>query len=135
MRPPIQVRFSKEDYQEAPNWFGRFLQPLNQFIEQTVQVLSRNVSLGDNIQARVFTTSYTTDAAYATGTFEPIRFSWGGASFPAVVLVSNVTRDDGAVQLTSVGTPTWRFNDGSVVITYVPGLAASTKYSLTFLVI
>lgn len=135
MRPPIQVRFSKEDYQEAPNWFGRFLQPLNQFIEQSVQVLSRNVSLGDNIQARTFTTSYTTDAAYATGTFEPIRFSWGGTSFPAAVFVTNITRDDNTTQLTSVGTPTWRFNDGSVVVTYVPGLAASTKYSLTFLVI
>lgn len=135
MRPPIQTRFSKEDYQEAPAWFGRFLQPLNQFIEQTVAVFSRNVSLGDNIQARVFTTTFQTDAAYATGTFETIRFSWTGASLPAAVFITSISRTDGTPILTSVGTPAWRFSDGNVSITYVPGLAASTKYSITILVI
>ena len=135
MRPPIQTRFTKEDYQEAPAWFGRFLTPLNQFIEQTVQVFTKNVALGDNIQARIFTTNFQTPAGYATGDFDTIKFSWAGSSLPVAVIITTISKADGSALLTSVGTPTWRFGDGSINVTYVPGLAASTKYSATFLAI
>lgn len=133
MRPPIYKRLSREDFQDAPNWIDRLLLPLNQFMESTTNIFSKNISLGDNIQARSFTLSLTTTASYTTGTFEPVKFSWGGASLPTFVQVTSITKDDGTPFLGSVGTPAWRYVDG-VVISYVPGLADSSKYSVTFLV-
>lgn len=133
MRPPIYKRLSREDFQDAPNWIDRLLLPLNQFMESTTNIFSKNISLGDNIQARSFTLNLTTSATYTTGTFEPVKFSWGGSSLPTFVQVTSITKDDGTPFLGSVGTPAWRYVDG-VVISYVPGLADSTKYSVTFLV-
>jgi len=134
MKPPIFSRMSREDYQEAPAWFGRFLIPLQQFMEQTQALFTKNIALGENIQARQYTTNFTTAAGYATGTFENITFSWSGSSLPNAVLITSITHADGTPFLGSTGTPQWRY-DGGVVITYVPGLAAGTKYSITFLVI
>lgn len=134
MKPPIYKRLTLEDFRDGPAWLGRLFQVLNDFMQQTSAVLTNNVAFGENILARSFTATLNTPADYATGGFAPIRFSWPGSTFPNAVLITNVSRLDGAVFTGSVGTPTWSFNNG-VQVNYVPGLAPSTSYSITFLVV
>ncbi len=72
MQPPVESRLMREDYQDAPGWLDKLFFPLNRFMEQTITLFDKNITFGDNIFARQFSTTVTTDAAYATGTFEPI---------------------------------------------------------------
>lgn len=133
MRPPVLRRFLAEDYQDAPAWFGRFIGVLNQFMQEVVTIFSKNVSFGDNIQARSFNTSFTTPALYATGSFDTIKFSWTGTSLPVAVLIVGIYRDDGSIITSSVGIPTWRYGEGLINISYISGLTASTKYNISLL--
>lgn len=133
MRPPISRRLLLEDFQDAPTWVGKIFNVLNPFMEQVVLLFNKNISFGDNIQARSFSTSFITDASYATGSFNTLKFAWTGTSLPVCVLITSVSRDDGAQILTSVGNPTWLYGNGGINVSYVPGLAASVKYNITFL--
>lgn len=133
MQPPVLKRLLAEDYPNAPVWFGKLLSVLNQFMEQTARVLNKNVSFGDNIQARSFSTSFTTETNYATGAFAPIGFTWVGTSLPLSCLVTRITREDGQPILTAVGVPQWRYGDGSVTVTYIAGLQPGNKYLITLL--
>lgn len=133
MKPPIPNRLLVEDFQDAPTWFGRLISVLNRFMEQTIAVLDKGVSFGDNILARTFSTNFNTTAAYATGTFEPINFTWTGSDLPSSVLITRIVKADGTPFLGSVGTPQWVYNSGNIVISYIPGLAVNTRYTFTFL--
>ena len=133
MQPPILKRLLVEDYLGAPPWFGRLLQILNQFMEQTARVLNKNVSFGDNIQARTFSTSFQTPTGYATGSFDTLTFSWSGTALPVACLITNITHQDGTPFLTSVGTPQWRYGEGAVRVEYVAGLVAGAKYNISLL--
>jgi hypothetical protein len=135
MQPPVLRRLLVEDYQDAPPWFGRFLTVQNAFMEQTVSLFSKNVSFGDNIFARKFSTSFITRAGYATGDFGNISFSWLGQDNPFAVLVTSITRDDGTPIHTAVGTPVWGFSNNNIVISYISGLTAGVKYNIAFLAI
>ncbi len=135
MQAPVPARLLVEDFQDAPAWMPRLLTTLNRFIEQTIQVLDGNVSFGENIFARRFATSFTTSSTYTGGDFENISFSWTGSALPLAVFIAKVQHADGSQFLGSVGTPQWVYSNGSILVTYVPGLANSTKYSLTLLAI
>jgi len=132
-QPPVLKRFLLEDYANAPAWFGRFLQILNQFMEQTVRVLNKNVSFGDNIQSRAFDTTFQTPTGYATGSFDNLTFSWSGTSLPVACLITKITKTDGTPFLGSVGTPQWTFANTSVQVTYIPGLVAGVRYNVSLL--
>lgn len=133
MQPPVLKRFLVEDYPNAPIWFGRFLQILNQFMEQTVRVLNKNVAFGENIQSSTFSTTFTTDAGYATGDFTPISFAWFGTALPIACLVTRIEHNDSTPFLGNVGVIQWRYGNGGLNVLYIPGLVAGTKYTVTFL--
>jgi len=58
---PTFRRFTQSDIPSAPNWISNVFGPLNTFCEQTVQVLNRNLIIGENVQGQKFTASVTTD--------------------------------------------------------------------------
>lgn len=132
MKPPIPNRLLVEDFQDAPAWFGRLISVLNRFMEQTIAVLDRGVSYGDNILARKFSTNFTTSATYTSGNFEPISFTWNSSELPSCVLLTSVSKT-GSMFLGSAGTPQWTYNSGNIIISYIPGLAVNTRYTFTFL--
>lgn len=133
MQAPVPARLLVEDFQDAPSWFPRILTVLNRFMEQTIAVLDRGVSFGDNIVARRFSTTISTGASYSTGSFDTISFSWVASALPLACLVASVRNADGTPFLGSVGTPQWTYNAGNIQVSYVPGLSNSSKYTLTFL--
>lgn len=135
MKAPDSKRFLLEDYPDAPIWFGKFINVLNRFMEQTIQLFSGRISLGENIQSREFSTSFTTSGTYTSGDFESIQFSWNGSQLPFVLLISRIVREDGVRILTPVGVPEWRTSTQSVTVSYIAGLANNTKYQVSFLVL
>lgn len=133
MKAPIPNRLLVEDFQDAPSWLGRIFSVFNRFQEQTVAVLDGSVSFGENILARRFSTSYTTSGTYTAGDFDSVAFSWTSTELPVALLLTKVQHADGTAFLGSVGTPQWVYSSGNIVISYIPGLANSTKYNFTFL--
>jgi hypothetical protein len=133
MKPPVASRLLAEDFQDAPSWLSRLFSTLNRFMEQTIAVLDGGISFGDNILARRFSTSFTTTGTYVDGDFLPISFSWIAPVLPLAVLVVQVINSDGTPFLGSVGTPQWRYSNGAINITYIPGLDNNVKYNVSFL--
>lgn len=133
MEPPVLSRLIVEDFPDAPSWLPRLFTILNRFMEQTIAVLDKNVSFGQNIRCREYATQVSTGPNYTSGSFDNVSFSWGRGSLPKSCRLEKITRADGQPFLGSVGTLQWTYTNENIVVTYVPGLANNAKYNLTFL--
>jgi hypothetical protein len=133
MRNPIFKRLTLEDFKDGPAWLSRLFQTLNDFMLQTAAVLTGNITFGDNIPARSFNITVKTSSTYSTGDFETINITWPYPQRVQAIIVTQVIRENAAFT-GSVGVVQW-VNTNPINITYVPGLANSTTYSITFLVI
>ena len=71
--PPKLRRVSKEDFPEAEPWFGRFLDSINPFLNDTVSLLSGNITK-DNLRKQTETVTFTTRPNLAD-TFSSGKFS------------------------------------------------------------
>lgn len=136
-QPPVFRRFSISDYPTADSWVETMFSPLNVFCEQTVSNLTKNLSIGQNVQGQKFSTSFTTPSDYATGGFTKITFQYTGGGTPNCFLIGSISRTDGTAILTPV-TITSAFSNINVsplqvTINYIAGLAADTKYNITLL--
>ena len=138
MSLPVFRRFSVSDVPSAPNWIGNVFGPLNTFCEQTVQVLNKNVVIGENVQGMKYTTSFTTLSTYPT-TFTPITFQYSSGGQPNCCMIGQISRADGTVITTPAMVTSWYLNINTspytVTINYISGLTASVKYNITFIVI
>ncbi len=140
MALPVFRRFSIQDIPDAPDWITTILDPLNLFCETTVSALNKNITIGANLQGQVYSTSFTTLAGYATGDFTRISFTYNSNGQPKTCILSKITRDDGTLMLNPVSIAAgWTLNintnPAQVQVNYIAGLAASTKYNVTFLVL
>lgn len=138
MALPIFRRFSQADVPNAPNWIANVFGPLNTFCEQTVQLFNKNLVIGQNVQGMKYSTSFTTLSTYST-TFTPITFQYTGGGQPNCCIVGQITRADGTLITAPVGITNWFLNINTnpftVTINYIGGLAADTKYNITFVVL
>jgi len=138
MSLPVFRRFSQADVPTAPNWIGNVFGPLNTFCEQVVQSLNKNLTIGQNVQGMKYTTSFTTLSSYST-TFTPITFQYTGGGQPNCCLIGQITRSDGVVITAPAMITNWYLNINTapytVTINYIAGLAASTKYNVTFVIL
>lgn len=139
MTLPVFRRFIPSDIPNAPNWMQIILTPLNIFCEQVVATLNKNLVIGENVQGQKYSTSFTTPAGYATGDFQRLSFNYTGGGQPTCITLGSITRDDGTLILSPVTVTSWSMNintiPSQVQINYIAGLAASTKYNITFLVL
>lgn len=137
MALPVFRRFTLQDIPNAPNWIEQILTPLNLFCETTVSALNQNISIGQNVQGMKYSVSFTTPADYVTGGFNPITFNYIGGGQPNCLLIGSISNSSPI--LTSVSVTDWNLNINvspfRVQVNYIAGLAASTKYNVTFLVL
>ena len=136
---PVFRRFSIGDYPDAPSFMSQIFGSLNTFCETTTQTLNQNLVVGVNVQGQKFTTSFTTDTNYLTGTFNTMTFTYTGGGQPDCCLIGNISRADGTIITDPVNITSWYLNintsPAQVTIRYIAGLAASTKYNLVIFVI
>jgi hypothetical protein len=133
---PVFRRFTQSDVPTAPNWISSIFGPLNTFCEQTVQTLTKNLTIGENVQGQKYTVSTTTDSS---GAISPIVFRYTGGGQPNCCLVGQISRADGTLITNATSVTSWYLNINTspyiVTIDYIAGLTASTKYIITFVVL
>jgi len=139
MALPVFRRFSLQDVPDAPDWIEQIITPLNLFCETTVTSLNKNLTVGENVQGAVYSTSFTTLTDYATGGFTPIVFSYNGGGQPKNVIIGNLNRVDNEKILTPFALTSWNLNINTspfrVNIVYIAGLAVGVRYNVTFFVV
>lgn len=129
-QPPKPQALSREDFPSQADWIDRLLRPINSFITQTSAFLG-----GDLVaQGRVFVAEDTfTTAATVSDSF-PRYFAVPGA--PKTVKIGGIEDVAAGGIFTDAVFPTWiPSNDGKqfkVRVNYLSGLAALTKYRVTY---
>lgn len=125
---PIQL----SDYKDTPGWLPQLVLYLNNVLQPISQILNSNVTFTDNIRATKFTKTFTTDAAYSSGTFSAFSFSLSYE--PDLVVVSkNVSGGNPAPSGRGLKY-SYSKSDKQLTISYIYGLENSTTYDITLMV-
>jgi hypothetical protein len=108
------------------------------FCETTTQTLNKNLTIGENVQGQKASITFTTGSGspYA---FPIQKFRYTGGGIPNCCLIGRVQRADLQMITDPITITSWYLdlntNPYTVVIDYIAGLAADTKYTITLLVI
>lgn len=132
MKLPVIQRFQKQNYPGSPDWFTRFISDMNSFTEIVWNILNRNVTPGDNLDAQIYTTSLLAGTDPEDNTFQ---FQSELNHTPTCILVGNVV-DRAAYQApltTAVGVQ-WSVSGDTITVAGVAGLVTGQTYDLTLLV-
>jgi hypothetical protein len=130
----------KENLQDAPSWMDKLLQPLNQVFNQVIQALQSNLTLEDNVVGQIRSVTFNTDASYtATNAFNTLIVPWAfpNKKRPQAVIVGQVSQPSNqAVINKPVMVPSWIYDGvSSIRIPYITGLADSSQYTITFVIL
>ena len=135
-RVPSLSRIAREDFQEAPDWFGRFLDLLSPFVGDVSGALGGQLD-GANLRKQFEPLSLTTSAVLEA-TFAGGRVTFKnrlGVSPRKVILARCIPAEMHAsfAGASPIGLPIWDLNSAGLIrIRHIAGLAPSTKYELTF---
>lgn len=137
MRLPPFRRISREDIPQAEDWVGRLLHPINSVFEALASGLNKGITFEENIQSFSKTLQFTTDATYTSGSWNALSFAipdtfkvrasglWIIKGGPTVESASDIS----GIYVN------WSENERTISINWLGGLADSTKYNFTFMVI
>lgn len=133
MKLPTIQRFQKQNYPGSPDWFTRFLSDMNSFTEIMWNILNKNVTPADNMDAQIYLTTLLAGAAASNNT---LSFQSTLKHTPqAVIIGSCVDQAAYASPLTSAVFPTWTFSGSTIAISGITGLTSGHTYGLTFVVL
>lgn len=119
--------FLVEDFKEAPAWFQKLLEPLNQYMTTVTNALSGRLTKGENLLAFDEKFDFTTAAA-AANTF-PLKFKnklLGGVK-PTGVQVGQIYKHNG-VALSAAYSISWVPGASGEIEISFQGLENSTRY-------
>lgn len=120
-------RYVVEEFPEAVRaWIDKLISPLNSFIEQVYQALSKNITLADNIKAKVYKTAITANQTY------PIKLSYDLNERPTSVTIGQIHENPTEASPLPVHCMTWVYNNGTLEVTFI-GLNSAKAYSATII--
>ncbi len=133
MKLPSLQRFQKQNYADAPPWFARFLADLSGFTETVWNIMNKNLTPADNLDAQVYATTFLAGATAASNAF---TFQTNLKHTVSAVIVGQVT-DQAAYSapLSSAVGVTWSVAGTTVSISGVSGLTAGQTYRLVLLLL
>lgn len=122
-----------EDFPDQKKWIGKLIQPLNDFLNQSIKIINDGIVFPDNFLGKDIVYSFTYQSEAITW---PQKFQWPFLAKPKALLVVSATEDgvafipalswqlavDGTVQIT-----------GMVKFTSAPAvslLTAGSKYEI-----
>lgn len=122
-------RFTVEEFPEQQSWIGKFIAPMNQFIQEVFSGLNNNITIADNLRQEIRELKFVNDASNL-----PLKFKTKFNQLPKGLYIIYCVDSDGG---TASGNPwlTWSFNDGQLTVSNITNLTASKTYTLRILVI
>lgn len=129
--PPALRRIDKQQFPEAPEWFGRFLEQLNPFLIDVTSALTARLAIEQNVLAQVGTLVINTGDDVSTAFPRFVSLKFRPRTFQ-IVGAKNLTLGPNAIFVTSPGS-THDMTTGGVNLRYVSGLDANSKFEITFL--
>jgi hypothetical protein len=138
MKLPIYKRIRREDVPDLPDSIGRLLYPLNSFMDTVWNTLNKNITFADNFQSFQKSLEFTTNANYTSGVWEPLVFAIPDTfkvRVSGVLVLQLLPKDISLVTNVSGLYVAWREIDRTVEVPWIGGLADSTTYNVSFLVV
>lgn len=128
MKPPQTYRFQAQNYPDSPDWFRRFLSDINNFSEPLWNMVNKNITIQDNIDAQIFTF---TIVAGATETDNTVDFSSTLKHTPQTVVVGQAqSTSPYASPLTGVSL-SWTYDNPNISVNAIAGLTSGQEYQIT----
>lgn len=128
MKLPIQKKILREDLKDAPDWVDGLIGPLNNFMETIYQMSNKNID-ETNLQSMIKEVTITTPSTYPT--MDPIKFQNTLKVRASGCVILQVIEKTTYLPVATQN-PAWIENNGQIVISSVPGLAASKTYIIRF---
>jgi len=126
MKFPSIKKLSREDFPDAPDWFGKVTDALNPFMEATFQAFNRNVTDEENIACQIYDLVYRTPSTYPTAdkvSFQrTLKTKATGLTVLQCVEKTTYTPAAGPVYVP------WVDNNGQITLSSITGLEASKTY-------
>lgn len=123
-------RFTVEEFPEQKSWISKLFSSLNAFTGDVVRAFQNSLSIEDNLFQEIKEIKYTNSA-----TNFPLKFKTKFNSAPiGITVIYLLNRTTGAYS-TAQPWVVWSYQDGSVTISDISGLTASSDYTIKLLVI
>lgn len=135
MPVPKLKAISAEDFQDAPEWFRKFIETLNPFLTDVTNLLTGRLT-AENLQRQVSTITVVT-AASVPDTFanSRVRVKNKLAAKPIEVRIGQIVPKSQGDTLTAAVGLTWDYlQTGEIRIKGMPGLNASKTYDVTLVI-
>lgn len=128
---PNQRLFKFENYPDAEPWFQPFLQSLNLFVDPVYQILDGGITYQNLMVPKIYNQVITSPVSgpLTFNFVNPLRF------LPRSVTLGNVYAGNDTTSHPSLATCVyWHFSQGSIYVTNIPNLTASTQYNITLVI-
>lgn len=127
--PPFK-RFSIEAYNQAPEYFQRFLGQMNTWMDPVYNSLINNLTLSQNIASRVVTVTITAGVAATDNTA-----SIADPKEPLALFVGKVTNTDGTYAAPAGAVfASYSYVAGQINITSITGLTSGDTYNVNLVI-
>ncbi len=115
-------RLIMEDFpSDHRKWLGKLITPLNSFLEQVYKVLTKGITIDDNLKAEQ--TQLVLNAGETTR-----KIKWTLNEKPNVVLIGKITYDNGDLPSTQISMY-WSYANSQITVNFL-GLDVTTKYRI-----
>ncbi len=129
---PTIKKILREDVKDAPEWISAVIEPFNSLAEFVYQSLNRNLTFRDNVACFVKELTYKTPSTYPT--MDDVQFTNElKVKATGVELLQAIEKSTYIPAAGPVYIP-WVENNGLIVVSSVPGLAASKTYLIRLLI-
>lgn len=128
---PQTKRLVLEDFDGQQEWIGKLVDPLNSFMQETVSLVNKSLTFGDNFNGAVLSLVWTGSAK---------SLAWKLKARPVAAWIGSIRThpDNAAPTGLSAFNLVWDFTQGGEFkVVEVPGLSASASnpYKLTIIAV
>jgi len=126
MKIPSLKRILREDLKEAPSWIEGVIAPINSFMEYIYQAMNKNISYADNIACTIREFTYITPSTYPT--MDNVEFLTGLKVKATDARIMQILDKDTFMPVLNATSLPWYEDNGTIIISAIPGLTASKSY-------
>lgn len=117
-------KIAPEDFKDQRPWIEKLLSPINQYFQDSANILNNGILLRDNVMSQEYETTLRTDGSRTTARFS---WKWNQKQEPTIVQVAQLI-EVGSDTVPATGF-TWTFTASSVSCS-ISNLTASKDYTI-----